>query len=228
MADNSKDYGFMCQVLMTLAKKSETLWSEKRDLNGSDIRCGMRDSYEFMISSKHPITSKALEELINEGSRRRELCFDSKFYLPPLQDNSEFIPVFSLKCNLGSPSPKTSLRVEMYRVVKIGRGKETHCLGMRFEVHGNGSEHNYCHVQLSSEHRWKGSKDLLPNCPRWIPTEIPRIPLMADCPVSLIIALLVSFYGKHQTREMMKSIRFDGKYEQALRRLWSDELGRRR
>jgi len=220
MNGDSKDYGFVCQTLMILAKKSEALWAEMRNLDHSDIKATTRDSHDYVIGSMLPITSRVLEQMIYEGKTGHALYFDKKLLMPPLQENAGFIPVLSLKCYLNGPSPEMSVRVELYRAIKMNGGENYQSVGFRFEIHGNGSEHNYCHVQLSSEHRWEGIKESLPNCPPWIPVEIPRIPIMANCPVSLFMAVLVSFYGKRETEEMMKPISFDGKYRQMLEILW--------
>jgi hypothetical protein len=77
-------------------------------------------------------------------------------------------------------------------------------IGLRFEMpEGADGLHSYFHTQLCRHFR--GETALFPGCPEWLPDQHPAIPVDADGPLSLLIALLKSLYGNTLLRDLRQS-----------------------
>lgn len=122
-------------------------------------------------------------------------------YLPPLEKNPEFVPYLSLWCKLEETGASMALRVML-----VSRGEsegEFRGVGFRLESpHENeedeGDErdeagrHDFCHAQLIRSLGYGPRVE----CPSWLPETQPSFPLTADGPVTLVLCLLLSLYGK--------------------------------
>ncbi len=74
-------------------------------------------------------------------------------------------------------------------------------IGLRFEEpKGADGLHSFFHAQLCRQ--FHGATALFPGCPEWLPDQHPAIPVDADGPLSLLIALLKSLYGNTFLREL--------------------------
>jgi len=122
-------------------------------------------------------------------------------YLPQLEKNPEFVPVLSLWCNLDETRTKMTLKVML---ISSGGDEGNLCgVGFRLESpHGDeedeGDErkevgrHDFYHAQLIRSLGYGPPVE----CPSWLPETQPSFPLTADCPVTLVLCLLLSLYGK--------------------------------
>jgi len=109
-------------------------------------------------------------------------------YLPPLDRDSRFVPVLSLEWHLDPTRDSITLRVMLVRTVK--GHKKFHGIGFRLES-GRG-RHGFYHAQLVRSLGWGPAVE----CPSWLPERQPSFPLAARCPVTLMLALLLTMYGK--------------------------------
>jgi hypothetical protein len=91
--------------------------------------------------------------------------------------------------------PEIRLRIGLFLLDKLETKKELQIksFGFRFETPEGEGTHNFYHAQ-PIRHFKKGQLELL-NCPAWLPTAEPTLPLCATNPVELSICLLVSLYG---------------------------------
>lgn len=208
---NGKDFEIMCQVLRKLNDLSLKLWRKEKDLSGSDLRDDIKFNYDNLIISNHPMQEKNLDNLIKQNLDSLCLAFDESFYLPPLDDNKDFIPLLSLNCNLTEYPPEISLRICMYRYLN-GDITKPQGIGFRFEKH-KGSNHDYYHVQVTN----KPHASLEHEYHDWIPENIPCILQPAQNPVSLIFSMLISFYGKRISEQMITLMNIDRKYKEPLK-----------
>lgn len=188
-----KDFNMMCDTLQCLLRKSKNLWKARINLSYSKLGIRTVENYNKLIGLRRPISPEELEKEVEKKrkSKKRNLQLDKPFYLPPLEKDPEFIPLLFLKCDLDKSSYDISLRIEMYRY-RRDNSPRLEGFGLRFEMHEKPSEHDYAHVQVTNEH----DGAILPECPGWLPTTLPCIPAKAECPVSLIFCMLISFYGK--------------------------------
>lgn len=197
----------MCQVLQRLHRFTSRQWRLRKDLGGSKLNKNTIDNFENMIYYyKRPVSIGELEKIMKEKLGNLCLDLDKPFYLPPLEENSEFIPLLSLKCNLSESPPNISLRIEMFRYL-IEEKYKLQGFGFRFETGKSGSKHDYWHVQVTK----------VVGGPDWIPDTVPCIPVRAKCPVSLIFCMLISFYGKGMYNKIFSGMNIDKKYKEPLK-----------
>ena len=61
--------------------------------------------------------------------------------------------------------------------------------------------------------------DGTPGCPDWLPTEVPCIPVFARNPISFIVCMLTSFYGKGAYNKLFAGMNIDKKYIEEIKNL---------
>lgn len=129
---------------------------------------------------------------------RHQIDLDGKkfFYLPPLPDDTHFVPMLLGGCNLDSSESK--FRVEFYC---YDESSGANGLGFRFEGPGSG-RHDYWHLQMNSIRGWHP----------WLPGTVPCVPLSAREPVSVLLALIISLYGYTYTRAILDEMRDSTEY----------------
>lgn len=129
------------------------------------------------------------------------------FYLPPLPDDEQFVPVLLGGCDVDSST--SSFRIEFY---SYDDKEGTNGLGFRFEGPGSGI-HDYWHLQINSIHGWH----------RWLPGTLPCVPVSARDPVGHLFALMVSLYGYRYIRgildEMPTSRPFVARLEEVVQKI---------
>jgi len=202
----------MCELLKRLLDLSDYHWKEGKDLKYKDLaKTGTIRNHERMTWSERCMASEELDSLIN-NSRNSRLCLD-RFYLPPLDEDREFIPILSLKCNLISSPPSLSLRVGMTKYTNDGKGQPV-SLGFRFEMGHPGqrrrpdSDHNYHHMQLTA----RPHGEPLFGCPE-LPETYPCVPTPAKCPITLFLCMLLSLYGTKISKTKIFTADIDRKYK---------------
>ncbi len=161
-----------------------------------------------MLGSWTPIEAKEINTLL-QGPNTANLDFFGRkvLYLPPLEKNPTFVPVLSLKCNIGEAIDNIRLRVMLVRC-KDADGNLCG-IGFRFESPENEQlssqnddqdsstknqpgRHDFYHTQIIQGLGW--GPDI--ECPDWIPETQPSFPLAANDPITLLLCLLLSLYGK--------------------------------
>lgn len=212
--NSSASFYWACELLTTVVRQSEVLWRKCVDLDGTSLGREAWENYNFLLKRMRPTQSEELRSLKEKNKSDLSLDLSNGFlYLPPLFGKAKFVPILSLKCDLRSSPPDMSLRVVMYKSESSSvAGSSLQGIGFRFEIHPNGS-HDFWHVQVSSKH----GDQTLPRCPSWIPSEIPCIPIRANSPVSLILCMLVSFYGKRVYNKLFSSINIPSEYKEPLK-----------
>lgn len=160
------------------------------------------DVYNTVVGQFPPMDEKALEAIIptdaqvegNSSAGHRYL------YLPPLDKDSEFIPLMSFHYDFKDKA-KPAMKFSLHLLTMHNR--ELRSIGYRIETpHGSGKQepgaHDFHHAQLCREYMGGGGKwHTLPNCPEWLPTTQPSFPLPARDYVELFVCLLISLYGGH-------------------------------
>ena len=64
--------------------------------------------------------------------------------------------------------------------------------------------HDFYHAQLiQSFRREELNSELQIDCPCWIPESQPSFPLPAECPVTLLLCLIVTLYGRNYYNEFL-------------------------
>ena len=157
-----------------------------------------------------PIEREELERLFTPSktlSGPVEVDFSQRgkvLYLPPLEKNPSCVPILSLYCKLNEQQNIAKLRVMLVSLDKKG---DPYGIGFRMEtpesmnqgvdMPAGGGIHDFHHAQLIQRFKQEQLDSKLQiDCPCWIPESQPSFPLPAECPVTLLLCLIVTLYGR--------------------------------
>ena len=159
-----------------------------------------------------PIAREELEGLFaapETGSGSVEVDFSKSergqvLYLPPLEKNPRCVPILSLYCKLNETQSIAKFRVMLVCLDKKGK---PYGIGFRMETPESMNQdmnttdnvgiHDFHHAQLIRRFG-QSNLDILPiDCPIWLPDSQPSFPLPAECPVTLLLCLIVTLYGRN-------------------------------
>jgi hypothetical protein len=191
MTDAHSEMKALRKIIQQVHDFSTQHWKTYEDIDGDKLDQKTRDAYDNLISKYPPIESEELSHRLFESIKPRNLNLyldgGGRLYLPPLDEDPEFVASLSLECDLKAAT--MSIRIEMQRILE-----DSMCgIGYRLEL-GTG-EHGYYHLTLASKRPSReGGGDIM-GCPPWLPTNIPRIPTSAKCPVALFVSVLIGLYG---------------------------------
>lgn len=169
----------MGDIFSALCRRSDTLWTEGKTLGSRKIPNLTIEVYHS-LKEQRMTTEATIQALFEKNAKDCKLDF-GHLYLPPLENDKEFVPILSMECNLKTKTP-ISLRVEMHG---YGEGKTCAGFGFRFESPNKESNHNYYHMQVITQ----------PGFPQWLPLQDPCIPTKTKSPISLVLFMLICFYG---------------------------------
>ncbi len=152
----------------------------------------------------YPLKDTELDALLKAGNQHIAI---NNLFLPPLELDTDFIPIMSLDCDFSVTPSVMRLYVGMF---SLSQKRNPKVFGFRFETGHSNSNHNYCHGQFTRTFMRNSEKFAI--FPRWIPEEVPCILVPANDPISLFCVMLVSFYGKRMWTKMLADISIDDKY----------------
>lgn len=207
-----KDFVWVCNLLKEIHIKSNNKWSTFKNLSGSKLDSPTLDNFSNVKEFKNPMKYEELEYLIKNAqeSKNLSLHLNKNLYLPPLEYNSEFIPILFLDCDLNKSDPDVSFKINLFRSIIEENTIKLQYFGVRFEIHGPESPHGYYHFQVTHAHS--------PGCPDWVPNTLPCIPIRCKCPVSLLLCMLISFYGKGMFNKLFRGdMNIDKNYTECLK-----------
>ena len=157
----------------------------------------------------------AFEE-IGHSFKSSEVVLDFSnrvLYLEPLlQKKTYFVPILSLSCTLNKTQSSAQFKVML---VCLDQDEKLHSIGFRMETPesmnqstntvDNDGNHDFYHAQLirKFDQRAPDNKQGF-DCPDWLPLSQPSFPLPADCPVTLLLCLIVTLYGRNYYNEFLK------------------------
>jgi hypothetical protein len=165
----------------------------------------------------NPIAEKEIESLFSDSGVEVKLSDrKSVLYLPPMEEESNFLPVLSLECKLDDENDVMKLRLML-----------VHCSGNREKPHGIGFRieegkdiHGFYHAQLIKNLEGAAEVENPPvECPLRFPEKQPCLPLKAENSVTLVLCLLIGLYGirycwnfinNHQLSELTSYLEYFG------------------
>ncbi len=133
------------------------------------------------------------EMLLNRLPSDDKLASDfGKAYLllPPSQKASRFASLMWMEYDLSTTPVDVHISVTMF--CHDGSNLE-----LPFRLERGGGIHDFYHAQLGNK--------MLPKKPGWLPESQPSFPLCANCPVTLVIALLLTLYGLKETARILNA-----------------------
>ena len=208
------------QILTPLCKIQESAW-HKRDERWKPSK-GALETYKFVseqrLQSVQSITLEDIKDFFSPSETANVNFFEKNkvLYLPPLKKDAEFVPIFSLYCNLRKEQSIARFRVML---VTLDKNDETKLngIGFRMETPESMSEnaneddddniYNFHHAQLIQQFSPKQFPDRLQTeSPSWLPESQPSFPLPADCPVTLFLCLIRTLYGGNYLKKICRSM----------------------
>src|SRR6266516_6972410 len=194
----------LCRILQEVHSISYDYWKNPQNIPKQDTY----EAYARLANRYPPLEPRELDNLVRESKKSHDLSIlieKGSFYLPPLDEDAEFVATLSMDCKLSSN--KINMRIEMYRLVKGAL-----CgIGYRFEF-----GHAHFHATLVNKRpKVEGGETLL-GCPEWLPTTVPRIPTMATNPVALITCIILGYYGN---KRLLAGLKVERKYLRELDRI---------
>lgn len=196
------------QILMPLCNIQESAWNNE-DEDWKPSKCAL-ETYKFVseqrLLSVRPIKSKDIEQFFRPSKAAKVNFFEENrvLYLPPLRkdaDDAEFVPIFSLCCNLSKNKSTAKFRVMLVTLDKNDENekKKLNGIGFRMETPDGINQtgiHNFHHAQLIQQFSPRQFGNILPTeCPSWLPGSQPSFPMPADCPVTLLLCIILTLYG---------------------------------
>jgi hypothetical protein len=141
---------------------------------------------EYNLLTNHVKYDELEKYLPSENNVTASFPESRYFYLTPVTDRRIMVPRIQLKCDFGRNIPEIRCRLELFL---LDDDLDIHSLGYRYESPEGTGIHHYYHVQLTQPPT--ASSPLV-----WLPEVQPAFPIDADGPVELLLALLVSLYGR--------------------------------
>ena len=168
-------------------------------------------TYKALEKECEPITFERIEYLF----KRPELVLnfsDRVLYLPPLKKDPNFVPVLSLSCKLNETQSIARFRVML---ICSDNDKKFRGIGFRLETPegqnqeeetpANEGTHDFHHAQLIRRLDQTILDKLPIDCPCWLPQSQPSFPMPAKCPVTMLLCLIVTLYGREGYKQFFKT-----------------------
>ena len=214
----TKAIAMLKNILIPLFKIQQSAWFSKEEKWKQS--CQALKTYDAISAKWVPITFEKIEYLFKEPELVLNFSQWGKvLYLPPLEKDANFVPVLSLSCKLNETQSIAKLRVILVCLDKNGK---PYGIGFRMETPerinqnanttDNEGIHDFHHAQLIQKFgQTKLDSELQIDCPCWIPESQPSFPLPAKCPVTLLLCLIVTLYGRKYYNQflMEHNISFD-------------------
>ena len=227
------------QILTPLCELQESAWNGEEPKWKPSERA--LETYKFvsgqLLLSVRPIKPEDIEQFFSPSKTAKVNFFKENrvLYLPPLRkdaDDAEFVPIFSLCCNLSKNKSTAKFRVMLVTLDKNDKNdkKKLNGIGFRMETpEGRTKIHDFHHAQLIQQFSPKQFDNILPTkCPSWIPGSQPSFPLPANCPVTLLLCLIVTLYGGEYYTKICGRISGIEQYRNKLAELMGKKPTRRK
>ncbi|MFC2174787.1 hypothetical protein ACFLQ2_02845 [archaeon] len=207
-------FSTMLGMFKGLLDHSASMYNTDR---GERIPDSAKESYNGLARKLEPITTKELEVVFKD--KDFSLLETKPLYLPYADDDQKVIPIIQgIEFDFARETDNIKIKLAL---CDYSKPEEYGCRCVCFRLEGphpSNSKHNYYHLQVTAVEgalkefvRDTQTEDLQEPID-WIPEHAPRIPLMAECPVTLLIALLLSLYGSKRIVKYVDLNRLDGKW----------------
>lgn len=217
-------------ILTPLLKIQQSVWidEEPNRIRSSQALATYKALfYEFGLL---PITLEDIEKLLplSESDGMNFSKYGKVLYLPPLKNDACFVPILSLSWKLKESHSTAQLRVMFVSLDDcFEEDRKFYGIGFRMETPGswnqdtdppaNPGTHDFHHAQLIQEFDQKKLDNKLQiECPCWIPETQPSFPLPAECPVTMLLCLIVTLYGRDYYNDFFKD-HFNGPRESEIK-----------
>lgn len=217
-----REFGFRCEFFSknTMQKIISTLKDILTPLCKRQKDVWNNENWKHIFVEWPPLAREDLETLFMLTETGEVDFSESKrgkvIYLPPLEKDPDCVPILSPYFNLKETQSIAKLRVLLVRLDENRKPHGIYGIGFRMETPesvnqgvnspvnsrnvdraNNGGTHDFHHAQLIRKFGQRKLDDKLQiDCPIWIPQSQPSFPLPAECPVTLLLCLIVTLYGR--------------------------------
>jgi hypothetical protein len=220
------------QILTPLCEIQKSAWNNE-EAKWKPSRRAL-ETYKFVLEQRlqsiQPIKPEDINQFFSPSETADVNFFEEKkvLYLPPLKKDAEFVPIFSLYCNLSKEQSIAKFRVML---VTLDQNDKTKLNGIGFRMeppesrdqnvnttnNDNTGIHGFYHAQLIQQFSPKQFGDILQNkCLSWLPESQPSFPLPANCPVTLLLCIILTLYGWEFYNNFCNSIPTADEYRKKL------------
>ena len=196
-------------ILTPLCKNRKDLWDN--------------EDWIHIFAEWPPLAREDIEVLFKLAKTEPEPVVDflqsqrgQVLYLPPLEKDPDCVPILSLYFKLKETQSIAKLRVLLVSLDENRKPDGIYGIGFRMETPERRNQnvspttsdqsldtvdiygaHDFHHAQLIRKFGQKKLDDKLQiDCPIWLPESQPSFPLPADCPVTMLLCLIVTLYGR--------------------------------
>ena len=199
-------------ILMPLFQIQFDTWLDPK----LKLRSSSQVSKIFQSLSKRWEPIGVFEE-IEHSFKPSQLVLDFSnrvLYLEPLlQKTTYFVPILSLSCILNKTQSSAHFKVmlvcldENEKLCSIGFRMETpERMNQNVNTSSNDGIHDFYHAQLIRKFDQRAPDSTQGfDCPSWLPQSQPSFPLPADCPVTLLLCLIVTLYGRNYYTDFLNT-----------------------
>ena len=202
-------------ILTPLCKRSkDIIWTEDWGRIFTEWPPLAREDIEVLFRLRETGTGSVEENFVEVDFLE---CGRGKvIYLPPLEKDPDCVPILSPYFKLKEPQSIAKLRVMLVKLDENRKPDGIYGIGFRMETPekinkdvtpstdcqninttNKGGIHDFHHAQLIRKFgQGKLDNKLQIDCPIWIPQSQPSFPLPAECPVTLLLCMLVTLYGR--------------------------------
>jgi hypothetical protein len=204
-----KELGEMLQHLLTQAEKDweEGILPSQRAMQARSQLIGIyppltKDHFKQWEKSRKEIQFRRSNELVFQTNRLY-------FYLPPIEREARFVPVMTLDCHFSDRLSKFCIHILF---LSVEDNHPYYCVGFRIETPENQNQiqqaggqargsgnHDFYHAQLLNKPEGMPGLDHLPDSQ-------PSFPLVANCPVTLFLCILLTMYGRKFFHEFVTGL----------------------
>lgn len=189
----TRDQELLRQVFLWLASRYRRIVA---DLSGNLLEI------HALVSEKYvSFQDVELERLLSSDGAFDSLDSGQFLILEPSSLGSPMIPVLSFSYDFHRSHPEFRLRLALFLFDELDKKDKLRAVGYRFESPEGEGIHHFYHAQIIRAFKKNTEQWRLPG-PDWLPTKQPAFALDACSPVTLIVCLLISIYGRDFIAEL--------------------------
>lgn len=198
------------ELFLAIWAEQDEAWREGSGENKPSTRAKEAlEKVRTMGSFANQLTREALLGRLPSETQLESDFKRAYLLLPPSPKAADFVPLMRMKYRFALKDKQFEVKDVCLEVTLFCRvGTQLEWLPLRLE--SGGGMHNFYHAQLTN--------NMVPTKPNWLPRSQPSFPLCANCPVTLVISLLLTLYGWHKTSQILTDHRVHriGNYRKQL------------
>ena len=196
----------LCTLQNDIWENDDPRWFDKKCLKWERTSKALK-AYHAVYAAWKPITYDEIEYQFDQPEFELKFFHKSKvIYLPPLIKDPNFVPILSPHYKFNTTQSMAQLKV-MLVCFDETKNERPYGIGFRMESpeilnqniakidKPSKGHHDFYHAQLSQKFCHEGLNHVQIELIKNIPQSQPSFPLPANCPVTLLLCLIVTLYG---------------------------------